>query len=315
MRIRRSSGLAAAFIILFIISAVAAQQQKASCDEGIRYTIVADTSPVQIFVNREKDTRRVFVLLRDEDFNEGCLRTLLKLLSERYSEHPWLSVRVFTSLEAIPTPEDFDNMRLYGPLPNYREFKNAYLARDPRGMTITYEIPGKVPSRHLFVGPTEVQTKATAPQRETDWPALLKEIKIFKTNRSELEKMLGILAESEIDRAWGIEADYWLNETSVSALYSKGPCSSESEDGYNVDKGLLVDFRVNFDEPLDISLFTYDLARFDKYELEDVIGLFTYTNERAGIRMSGSLTQFSAVGIFPDEEQEKLACENLVRRK
>lgn len=132
---------------------------------AFRYTIVAETSRVQRFVNSRNDRRDVFVLLDDQAFNENNLRTLLKLLSDRYEEFPWLAASVFTSLEAVPTPEEFDRMGLYGPRPNYKDFKYAFLKRDPRGMTITYQIPGEISSRHIFVGPVP-KKKTDARERE-----------------------------------------------------------------------------------------------------------------------------------------------------
>jgi hypothetical protein len=150
------------FLLLIPLGCAQAQQVRDAAEEqdgvsAFRYTIVAETSRVQRFVNSQNDRRDIFVLLDDKAFNETNLRLLLKLLSDRYEEFPWFAASVFTSLEAVPTPEEFDRMGLYGPRPNYRDFKYAFLKRDPRGMTITYQIPGEIPSRHIFVGPIPKQ--------------------------------------------------------------------------------------------------------------------------------------------------------------
>ena len=124
-----------------------------------RYTVVADTSDVQKYVNEGlkegKDYRSIVILMEDTAFSLENLKTLFALLSRRYSDRTGLYARVFTSLDAIPTPEEYDKMSLYGPLENYRKYKNAYFSRDARGNFITYEIPGVIGPKEVFLGLTD----------------------------------------------------------------------------------------------------------------------------------------------------------------
>lgn len=62
---------------------------------------------------------------------------------------------------------------------------------------------------------------------------------------------------------------------------------------------------------LEISSFGFDLSRFEKVEIEDVVGLFTYTNEEDGQEFSGSSTELSKITLSPSkQEEEGMACEN-----
>lgn len=120
-----------------------------------RYTIVAETSKIQRFVNEGRDSREIVVLMEDAAFVEENLKILFNLLSRRYSDRSGLYVQVHTSLDAIPTPEEFDMMNLYGPLENYRQFKNAFFSHDNRGKSVQYEIPGKIKPQYIYLGPSD----------------------------------------------------------------------------------------------------------------------------------------------------------------
>jgi hypothetical protein len=77
-------------------------------NDEFRYVIIAETSNIQRFVNESKHYRNLIVLIEESGFNESNLKTLFKLLSKRFDDRPGLYVNVITSLEAIPTPEEFD---------------------------------------------------------------------------------------------------------------------------------------------------------------------------------------------------------------
>ncbi len=127
------------------------QQVTRDENDEFRYVIIADATEIQRSVNDNKYYRNLIVLIDESGFNESNLKTLFNLLSKRFNDRPGLYVNVITSLEAIPTPEEFDKMDLFGLRPNYREFKNAFFSRAPRGNVIRYEVPGKLPVRELFL--------------------------------------------------------------------------------------------------------------------------------------------------------------------
>lgn len=145
-----------------------------------------------------------------------------------------------------------------------------------------------------------------------EWYSRIRQIKSLETKRSEVEKLLRPVATVEgFKGAVGARVDYQVDRNvSVSVLYSNGYCTPNSEYGYDVEKDTVIQIDIALRTPLEISRFGFDLSRFEKVEIEDVIGVFTYTNEEDGQRFSGSSTKLSSIYLSPSKKQEELACEN-----
>ncbi len=110
-----------------------------------RYVIVAGVSDVDKYVNRNPSSiLDLEVLIDDAAFNEKNLRYLFKLLSERFPNSKLLTIDVFTTLDAIKTPEEMDHKYLKGPIENYKEYKYAFFYRRPDkcDSNIYYGVPG-----------------------------------------------------------------------------------------------------------------------------------------------------------------------------
>ena len=145
-----------------------------------------------------------------------------------------------------------------------------------------------------------------------EWYSRVNQIKLLETKRSEVKKFLGRVDSKEpFIGAVGTDIDYEVDRNvSVSVLYSNGYCTPNGKYGYDVEKDTVIQIDIALRKPLEISRFGFDLSRFEKVEIEDVVGLFTYTNEEDGERFSGSATKLSKISLSPSKKQEKLACEN-----
>ena len=110
-----------------------------------RYVIVAGVTKLDKYVNRFDDSLSMEVLVEDKAFNEKNLRELFGLLSKRFPSQNVLSAWVYTSIDAIKTPEENDHSDLKGPIKNYRQFKYAFFSRRPNKCDsfITYAYPGE----------------------------------------------------------------------------------------------------------------------------------------------------------------------------
>jgi len=128
-----------------------AMAQPVSFKSPFRYVVVRDTSEIQRYVN-EPDRASLEVLLDEPAFTEKNLLQLFKLLAERYRE-PLVHIWLFTSLDAIRTPEEWDRTNLWGPVENYAKYKYAVFIRDGNGERFIYGIPGVIDSK-------EVRTKS-----------------------------------------------------------------------------------------------------------------------------------------------------------
>lgn len=111
-----------------------------------RYTIVAKTSEIQRFVEKATNSYDLMILLELSELNEANLRKLFDLLDKRFCDKPMMYAWVFTSLEQVPTPEEFDRMDLYGPRKGFENKGYATLIRYPGGeKSISFKVPGASP--------------------------------------------------------------------------------------------------------------------------------------------------------------------------
>jgi hypothetical protein len=86
-------------------------------------------------VDPTKSRRSIEIFLQDKDFNETNLRTLFGLVAKRYPAPIVLSVRVYTSIETILTPEEMDMGRpAHGPPnPDADKYHKSNYLRDKIG--------------------------------------------------------------------------------------------------------------------------------------------------------------------------------------
>ena len=86
-------------------------------------------------VDHTKSRSSIEIFLQDKDFNEANLRILFGLVAKRYPAPIVLSVRVYTSIENILTPEEMDMPRpAHGPPnPDADKYHYSNYLRDKSG--------------------------------------------------------------------------------------------------------------------------------------------------------------------------------------
>lgn len=148
------SPFAAIVFGLWVALAVPAQHGKPDAVERspFRYVIVADVTDLQKYINRGDSTRDLVVLIEENAFNEKNLTELFILLGKRFNDRPALFVHVTTSMEAIRTPEEYDQLSLGGGLDdNQYEFKHAFYSRNGYGEQYWYRYPRELITSHIRV--------------------------------------------------------------------------------------------------------------------------------------------------------------------
>lgn len=118
-----------------------------------RYVIVAGVSELEKYVNRfPNEILHLEVLIEDKAFNEKDLTTLFELLNKRFPPPTVLMIHVYTSLEAIRTPEENENTNLKGPIDNYFDYKNALFIRYKDGTKKAhFSIPNVIMKKAIVI--------------------------------------------------------------------------------------------------------------------------------------------------------------------
>ncbi|MGD9560964.1 MAG: hypothetical protein AB7F88_01945 [Pyrinomonadaceae bacterium] len=126
-----------------------------------RYIIVSGVSRIEKYANRGPEYYVMDVLMEDSAFNEANLKILFGLLSKRFQDRPGLFVHVFTAMDAIRTPEEYDGTSLWGPVEDYHKYKFAFFTRNGYGESFRYGIPGLVKPTVVTIKLGEVEIQGT----------------------------------------------------------------------------------------------------------------------------------------------------------
>lgn len=123
-----------------------------------RYVIVKGVSEVQQLNADATDGEDMVILMEDRSFNEKNLTKLFALLRARYPNR-FLYAEVYTTLDAILTPEEADQLVMNGPIDNYRKFKYAFYILNGFGEWFRYGQPGQKEKEVTLSTPEEVKAK------------------------------------------------------------------------------------------------------------------------------------------------------------
>jgi hypothetical protein len=126
-----------------------------------RYIIVSGETNLERYVNRNAgDFLIIEVLLDDKDFNENNLKILSELLSKRFSSAKVFTAYIYTSLEAIKTPEENDRTNLKGPVDEYFKYKRAEFSRNSFGNEwFEYWIPNLIDGKVIVLKGCHIKCK------------------------------------------------------------------------------------------------------------------------------------------------------------
>lgn len=145
------------------------------------------------------------------------------------------------------------------------------------------------------------------------WFSKLNQIKLLTTTREEVEKLFGYPTITYKSKGkWNETIEYKLKEGQLTVDYSLGKCSETNKEGYNVEKDVVIDVDIRLKKEVSIAKLNLDLGKFDKREIDDLPGLFTYANADFSERFTGNSEKLRDFTISPSKEQkEKFSCKNL----
>ena len=99
---------------------------------------------------------------------------------------------------------------------------------------------------------------------------------------------------------------YTIKEGRLSVFYSKGDCSLGGT--YNVGKGVVTSITAYLDKPVSWSVLRLDIKTFDKREVSDLPGNFTFVNERTGMWLFGSESEVHEITLRPALDKSHMEC-------
>jgi hypothetical protein len=171
-------------------------------------------------------------------------------------------------------------------------------------------------SRIIIVGIVAIlSTQVSVLGQTPEWYIKVKEIKLLETPRSDVERLFDPLTiVSSSKGSVGLSVEYGFRAGSMSILYSNGYCEPESGYGYNVEKDVVIKIAIKPKKPIELSRFDFNLSRFEKEEVSDVVGMFTYTNEEDGQELYGTSTKLSNIILSPSRPQEKMSFDCLRKK-
>lgn len=176
--------------------------------------------------------------------------------------------------------------------------------------------------KHLFIGIfTMTLLNFSVYAKKPDWFLKLQEIKVFQSNRQDVErvfdnpKFLYSSNENPKETGWGETVEYQTTDGKLEVFYSTGRCSEQTnKKGWDIDKDLVVSIEFEPNEPIKLSDLELDLSSFSGYKESDN-QYFQYKSEKLGVEFTllGGEVTYIEYSITP--EMKKLDCEIILKNK
>lgn len=139
-----------------------------------------------------------------------------------------------------------------------------------------------------------------------------RQVKLFKSTRANVEGNLKFVSLKESKSGGFFAASYELRRARLTVYYSTGKCAEHGSPlAYDVVKDIVVGADLFYYEGTSMSRFDFDLSKFRRYHDTEGNSVM-YTNEDAGVKLTGGDDLVLSVEFFPtDAEEEKYQCKIL----
>jgi hypothetical protein len=130
-----------------------------------------------------------------------------------------------------------------------------------------------------------------------------KEIKVFQTNRTQIENILGKPEKEDY------EVTYQTNDNWIKVIYSNEPCSDvKTKKGRNnFEKDTVIEYEVFFYKDIEISDLKFDKDKYERFQDPHLLNLIYYDNVIKGITITafntGEIERVSYITYLPTKEQ------------
>jgi len=139
-----------------------------------------------------------------------------------------------------------------------------------------------------------------------EWYIKLKKIELLKSTESDVVRLYG---EPKAPKG-KILRTFETKDGDLSITLSTGKCGTEYKKGYDVNAGVVerVEFSVNKKGRVKPEKLGIDLSQFEKFEVDDVPGVFFYQNLDYGIHFYVERGVVSSLDFQPSSEYDELYC-------
>lgn len=142
--------------------------------------------------------------------------------------------------------------------------------------------------------------------QEPEWFKNIKNIVVMSSTREDVTKLFG---QPENSNSQYFKY-YDLKEGKLSVEYSRGLCSDEKKEGWNVPEFTVTRIFFDFYKPVNSKKLPIDSTGFRKYPIKDVSGAFIYESDEKGIDYSvTSEGKIESITFYPSNKYDHLFCE------
>lgn len=144
------------------------------------------------------------------------------------------------------------------------------------------------------------------------WYTNFKQIKLMISTKQDVEKLFNYPKISYVfDGDWSENIDYKIKEGKLSVSYSQGKCSENYQRGYNVEKDIVIGITLYLEKEVSYQNLGIVLDHFDRREISDLVGVFTYVNDSTGEWFNGTSQKLNDFQLFPTKNKDYLKCKDI----
>lgn len=154
--------------------------------------------------------------------------------------------------------------------------------------------------------------------KEPDWLTKLRKLEVFRSTKSDVErifsdsKITDIYNAAERERnGWSKRIEYETTDGELEVWYSTGKCwETKSTIGYDVDKDVVTELTFRPNLPFPYIDLEYDLDEFKSTSVTDVEETYIFSNVKLGVEVLIMNEKVEKVDFCVAEKHKQLECKN-----
>ena len=143
----------------------------------------------------------------------------------------------------------------------------------------------------------------------SNWVDALTKLKVLTSNRADVESSFKFLgAPNELESKLGTVVEYRIKAGEITVLYSRGKCGEGNFAHYDVPPNIVLDFDLVLSKEISIDKTNFDVSKFEKRSINDVVGLYNYVDEMNGLYLTGTDKSIRSIWLYPPKSRDYMRC-------